>query len=115
MWSRRDFGGTLAGAAISASFGLPFGIAQAAPRLHRIDIRAFAFDPQQLTVRPGDRIEWSNHDIAPHTATDEAGMWDSGELRKGESRVLEFSQPGQFDYSCSFHPSMIGRITVMAA
>jgi len=108
--SRRAFGGALAGAAIGAS---RISVASAAePQTHRVDIRTFEFQPAALTIRVGDSVEWLNHDIAPHTATENDWNWDTGELAKGESLAVQFNEPGSIDYFCTFHPHMKGRIAV---
>jgi len=84
---------------------------------HRIDagIEGFAFVPNRLTVKAGDSVVWTNHDVAPHTATAADGSWDTGRLRKGESAEIEFATPGTYAFVCAFHPNMKGEITVEPA
>lgn len=74
--------------------------------VHHIEIRGFKFDPATLNVKPGDRVRWTNLDIAPHTATATDHSWDSGPLERGES--WEWVVPATFagDYYCVFHPMM---------
>lgn len=112
--SRRQVGLAAAGAALAVAGGVRVQ-ARANPTTHRIAIRSFAFDPAHLTVRPGDRVEWTNHDIAPHTATDRDGGWDTGELARGESGSLELRETGHVAYFCAFHPHMTGRITITSS
>ena len=112
--SRRQVGRAAAGAALAVLGGVRVP-ARAKSTTHHIAIRRFAFDPATLTVRPGDRVEWTNHDIAPHTATDRDGVWDTGELARGESGSLELLEPGPVAYFCAFHPHMTGRITVTSS
>ena len=114
MWSRRRLGGALAGAAALAVLGPGRGQAEDGPRVHQVAIRKFAFAPAKLTIRPGDAVEWTNHDLAPHTATAGDGSWDTGGLAKGEMRRLTFAGPGRAAYLCAFHPHMTGEITVTA-
>ncbi|WP_193366848.1 cupredoxin domain-containing protein [Pelagibius marinus] len=83
-----------------------------APRLHRVIIEDFAFRPQRLEVRPGDSVEWVNLDLAPHTASDVDGAWDSGELARQASFRASFGAAGNFAYLCAFHPMMRGEIVV---
>ena len=80
----------------------------------RVDIRAFAFEPAQLTIRAGESVEWINHDFAPHTATDDEGDWDTGELEKAQTATLRFDTPGIYPYFCAYHPHMRAEITVTA-
>lgn len=80
----------------------------------RVDIRAFEFEPEQVTIRAGDSVEWINHDFAPHTATDDAGDWDTGELAKAQTATLRFDTPGTYPYFCAYHPHMRAEIVVTA-
>ncbi|MGR3463265.1 cupredoxin domain-containing protein [Limimaricola sp.] len=81
-------------------------------QLHAVEIRGFAFVPAQITVAPGDTVVFTNRDIAPHTATSESGLFDSGRLGRGQSVRMSFSARGSYPYLCSFHPRMRGAITV---
>lgn len=84
------------------------------PVVHKVRIEKFRFVPAELSIRPGDSVEWINLDIAPHTATGDDGVWDSGRLNKGQSNWVAFSEPGVQAYFCRYHPSMRGQITVLA-
>lgn len=81
---------------------------------HSVEIRNFVFSPARLEVAEGDTIVWINRDAAPHTATDSAGRWDSGELATGESWSWIAGKAGRISYLCVYHPSMTGTITVRA-
>ena len=84
------------------------------PRTHKVDIRAFAVQPARLEVAAGDKVEWTNRDIVPHTATSADGSWDAGELAGGRSGSVVVAKAGTFDYFCRFHPSMKGALVVAA-
>ncbi len=79
---------------------------------HIISIRKFKFKPRDIQVRIGDTIKWENHDLAPHTATGEADTWDTGPLKKGQSKTLKVTAQMAGKYYCAFHPQMKGQITV---
>ncbi|MCD4822153.1 MAG: hypothetical protein K8R11_08830, partial [Methanococcoides sp.] len=51
---------------------------------------------------------------APHTATDNNDMFDSGTLAKGESFIMTFEEAGTYDYICTIHPWMEGTVIVEA-
>ena len=53
--------------AFCASFGMPAIFAAAASPTPTVDITKFAFAPQEITVSPGTKIVWTNHDETPHT------------------------------------------------
>ncbi len=75
----------------------------------------FVFEPQDLTVSVGDTVTWRNEDGGiPHTATADAGDWDSGSLGNGDTYSFTFTEPGTYTYLCTIHPSMTGTITVTA-
>jgi amicyanin len=82
---------------------------------HQVDIVDFAFSPAELTITVGDTVTWTNRDQMIHTATSVNGAFDSGDLDVGESYSLTFTAPGTYDYLCTPHPSMTGRIVVVAA
>lgn len=77
-----------------------------------VHIENFAFNPQTVHVLPGDRVEWDNHDAAPHTVTADDGSFASGTLNQGQSYGRVFGAVGTFPYHCSIHPSMTGTVVV---
>lgn len=79
---------------------------------HVVAISDFEFNPATLSVKAGDRITWTNSDIAPHTATALDGSWDTGELTRGQSKTLVVTEPFSSDYFCQFHPSMTATLNV---
>ena len=76
------------------------------------------FSLEDLSVRVGDTITWTNQDGSAHTTTagspgNQTGMWDSDTLRRDASFSFTFTQAGTFDYFCRFHPStMQATVTV---
>lgn len=86
--------------------------AQIASTTHVIEIEAFQFSPQSLTVAEGDTIIWRNLDVVPHTATAGDGAWDSGNLNNQDEWSFVAGDAGVWDYICTFHPSMTGTIIV---
>jgi plastocyanin len=80
-----------------------------------VEISGFAYSPAELTITVGDTVTWTNLDAVEHTATATDGSWDTGLLGEGESGSITFTAPGTFDYLCTPHPSMTGRIVVVAA
>jgi plastocyanin len=45
-----------------------------------IEIKQLKFLPAVVTVHPGDKIQWTNNDIVPHTATTVDKGFDSGSI-----------------------------------
>lgn len=82
---------------------------------HSVAIADFAFAPTTLTIAVGDTVTWTNEDAIEHTATSTNGAFDSGLLAQGESFSFTFTTAGTYDYLCTPHPTMTGRIVVVAA
>jgi len=80
----------------------------------KVGIDNFTFNPKVVTVRVGDTVTWTNRDDIPHTVAD-PGKFKSKALDTGDSFSFTFATPGSFDYFCSLHPHMTGRIVVEAA
>jgi plastocyanin len=78
-----------------------------------IDIKGFAFNPQNATVKVGTQVTWTNKDSAPHTVTASDRSFDSGTLNQGQSFTFQFTTPGTFSYACTIHPSMQATIIVV--
>jgi len=85
------------------------------PTVHQVDIRQFVYEPAVQKVQPGDTIRWTNHDIAPHTATADDYAWDTGELAKGESAEIVVTADMPTDYFCVFHPHMKAKLIMLPA
>jgi plastocyanin len=70
-----------------------------------------SYTPNPVTVKAGQTVAWRNADAMPHTAT--GSGFDTGTLGAGQtSRPIMFSTVGNVDYHCSFHPSMVGTVSV---
>lgn len=79
-------------------------------------IENFAFAPKEITIKQGTTITWTNKDQARHDVTpDEAkpGAPRSELLGQGESYSFTFTTAGEFNYYCSPHPYMKGKVTVV--
>ena len=77
-----------------------------------VDISGFAFVPQTLSVSPGTTVTWTNNDSSSHTIASNDNLFQSGNLAKGATFSHTFGQKGTFNYHCSIHPSMTGKIIV---
>ncbi len=93
-----------AGGATQAS--LPAG------RRGAVTIKNYSFIPAKLTVRAGTKVVFHNRDATAHTATADAGGFDTGTIAPGAAKRVVFSKPGTYTYHCSFHAFMTGTVTV---
>lgn len=80
----------------------------------KVEIHSFAFEPAQLAVNVGDVIEFTNHDLVPHTATGDHKEWDTGLLVNGAVGRVAVTHSGNVSFHCLFHPQMKGTITIAA-
>lgn len=109
----RSSGISFLAAALLAAAACNGAAGETRPQRHEVEISAFAFVPDTLTVAPGDTVVWINRDAVPHTATSEEGGWDSGSIAAGGSwGWVAPASAGQAGYVCTFHPTMTGVVQV---
>lgn len=82
-------------------------------RRNTIEIKEFAFNPQTLTVKSGEKITWINHDEEPHTVVSVGKKFQkSSALDTDQEFTIIAGAPGSYEYFCSVHPKMTGTIVV---
>lgn len=81
------------------------------PARYIFEIKEMRFQPAELSLHPGDTIEWINHDIVDHDITGEKNKdWHSGVLKNGQSwKTVIYQTTG---YYCSIHVVMKGKLVV---
>ena len=84
----------------------------AGAKRHTVTIEGLMFQPPTLTVNRGDRINWVNKDLFPHTVTANGGAFDSHEIAPGASWSYVAGKAGEYAYRCTLHPTMVARLTV---
>jgi plastocyanin len=72
----------------------------------------WGYSPVTRKVAPGTWVTWSNAGTDTHTVTAVDGSFDSGDLDPSEGFSWYFDQPGTFEYVCTLHPWMTGKIVV---
>ena len=77
-----------------------------------VDMRNTAFHPQTITISKGATVTWTNSDSVPHTVTGDDVDIESGNMNKGDTFAFTFTQQGEFNYHCSIHPAMKGRVVI---
>ena len=73
----------------------------------------------ESTVSPGTTVTWTNDDTTIHTVV-EGGPQSGGATPAFDSSIVApkatfehtFDTAGEFDYYCSLHPFMTGKVTV---
>ncbi|KAI9232294.1 hypothetical protein MVEG_09232 [Podila verticillata NRRL 6337] len=82
--------------------------------VHMVTIKNFSFQPQEVDIKPGDQVTWTNNDIIDHTVVSNDGTsFASSNLATGQSFSFTFKTAATLPYHCSIHPFMLG--TVKAA
>ena len=73
--------------------------------------------PSIITINQGQQVTWSNEDAAFHTVTsglydEPSDLFDSGRLDPEQKFSVSFDEQGTFDYFCTLHPWMAGKVIV---
>lgn len=76
-----------------------------------------SFEPVNIKVPKDGGIEWTNNDNVPHTVTsliDDGKTFDSKTIKPNATYILDAMnlKDAQYDYFCTLHPYMKGKITV---
>ena len=80
---------------------------------NRIEIKDFAFNPQTITVKSGEKVTWINRDEEPHTIVSVGKQFKkSTALDTDQEFTITVGAPGTYDYFCSVHPKMTATIVV---
>lgn len=96
---------------------------KASGNTNQVTIVGFEFMPRTVEVKAGDAVEWVNVDSVKndedndynkgvdHTVTFDNGMVDQV-IPAGTTFTTTFTEPGVYNYACSFHPGMQGVVVV---
>ena len=80
---------------------------------NEIGIDNFAFSPSPLAVQRGTKVVWINNDDVPHLIVNVQRKFKQSPVLDTDARFsVTLSKPGTYDYFCSLHPKMQGRIVV---
>jgi plastocyanin len=77
-----------------------------------ISIKNFAFNPTILTIKVGVNVTWTNEDSASHQVKEDNGLFLSSVLGNGQSFTYTFTTVGTYNYTCTIHSSMHGKVIV---
>jgi len=80
-----------------------------------VKIDNFNFTPPTLVIAPGTTVTWTNDDDSPHSVREKDGKFKSAALDTDDTFSQTFIAPGEFEYFCSIHPRMTGKVVVKAA
>jgi plastocyanin len=84
-----------------------------------VSLESVQFEPEDLTVKAGETITFTNNESIPHDVHKTSGPGEdfasgpSGGMQEGDTFELTLDQPGKYEYVCDVHaPGMAGTITV---
>src|SRR5256886_16734707 len=81
---------------------------------NKIEIKDFAFNPQTITVKSGEKVTWINRDEEPHTIVSvEKQFKKSTALDTDQEFTITAGAPGPYQYFCSVHPKRHGIIYLL--
>jgi plastocyanin len=83
--------------------------AQAGPQ---IEIVKHKFSLPTLTVPAGTTVTWLNRDDDVHTVVSTTQAFRSAGLETGEAYSYKFTKPGVYQFFCTLHPLMTGKVIV---
>jgi len=69
---------------------------------------------ENLTVKVGTTVEWTNKDGVPHTVTEQGRKFKSGFLNQGQTFKFTFQEAGTVNYFCEVHPDAMKATVVVA-
>lgn len=74
---------------------------------------SYRFDPAVITVKAGSTVTWHNSDNFTHSVQVLKEGFQMVNLPPGRTGTITFSQPGEYDYVCTYHTQqMKGKVIV---
>ncbi len=79
-----------------------------------VKILKFKFIPQEITIKAGDTIRWTNMEKRQYHSVwfEQAGDPEADYIFPDETYQRSFPEPGTFPYRCGPHPEMTGLVHV---
>ncbi|WP_448575023.1 cupredoxin domain-containing protein [Thermomicrobium sp.] len=72
----------------------------------------FGFQPVEITVAAGTVVVWRNVSPTTHTVVAKNRAFESELLAPGDTYSVTLREPGVYEYECTLHPEMVGRVIV---
>jgi len=85
-----------------------------------VTIDKMKYQQPEITIKAGDVVTWQNVEAMPHNVAFKAGAvgdekLDGPMMKKGQSFSVRFNEAGEYDYHCTPHPFMKGKVIVESA
>jgi len=98
--------------ALACAASMAVATAARAASVVEVSITKFTFAPKEITVAPGTKVVWTNHDETPHTVTSKDKVLASPGMDTDDKYEHTFDGEGDFAYICTVHPFMTGIVHV---
>ncbi len=73
----------------------------------------YSYTPQVVQIPVGTTLTFQNDGAVIHTATAADGSWDTGDISGGGATAqVTFNTAGTYNFNCTPHPWMVGRVIV---
>jgi plastocyanin len=82
------------------------------PPNYAVNIQNLQFVPDIITIQVGGVLTWTNSDGFAHTVKGDTAPFASGRLDQNTKFSQTFDAPGTYNYHCTIHPFMRGRVVV---
>ncbi|MDO8551169.1 MAG: cupredoxin family copper-binding protein [bacterium] len=81
---------------------------------NKVTVQNFSFIPPVITIRPGTTVTWVNEDSTQHdiTSDPDSKIFKSKLLGNRETFSFTFNKAGVYDYRCTPHSFMKGKVIV---
>ncbi|WP_181704803.1 amicyanin [Chthonobacter rhizosphaerae] len=82
-----------------------------------VEIAKMKFATPEVTVKAGEAVTWTNTEALPHNVHFKTGPGLTEEhegpmLRSKQTYTVQFNEPGTYEYICTPHPFMKGKVVV---
>jgi Icc protein len=91
---------------------LPLEAETTAAGMKDVAVDNFSFAPAATSVQVGGSVRWTNRDDIPHVIMSSDKKFKSPVLDTDQQFSFTFDAPGTYEYFCSLHPKMTGRVLV---
>jgi plastocyanin len=69
-----------------------------------VDMRDIEYVPENVSVKVGQTVRWTNNDAVAHTVTaDRGASFDSGTINAGKKYEWKAAKAGSVHYYCTIH------------
>jgi len=83
-------------------------------KVHEVEIKAFKFIPQEITINAGETVRWVNNEKRQYHSVwfESLGEEEAETFFPDENYERTFDKPGTYRYRCGPHEEMTGVIHV---